>query len=565
MSGLIKKLIITTSSFTAFIFLFVPQTKALQKQQAINIAPPSFLAQIQGRSFDMPKPPLELIRQYTYESSISPVDKIDILRDVPTIDWAYEALRNLVERYDCILGFRNSGYRDNKILSRHQFASSLNSCLGKIEELFSASDDILREDIDTVLKLMQEFQTELALLRGRNDGIMSPIGELEATQFSTTTKLIEEDKTNILSDRTLLPLETNFLGKNILFTKFSTGDFPPFTDNNHTFAINLAFTKPENNNLNLDVLFYTFPIINNTNIIANTTEPETQNIINTANIIDDDGEGGATSKFSIDGDRGLGNNRTINGSHSSDRSNKARNDRDLSNISYSKPSQILLTSSNNLNSPLNYFREVKVVSALSNQSTLNRGIHSSQTPSSYSDVPLQPQALTFQTKEPLTQTDIVTSNNLANLQAFKLKNIAESLPTVNNTYGVEVSWSISDRIIIGGWSVLSKTTVSPILDMEIDRGTQNIENWAFTLAVPDLGKKGNLGRIIIGMEHWVSESSTDNFPEAKDTSLQVEAFYQYKVTNHLTLTPGVIWINAPDNNSETEDLVIGTIRTTLSF
>ena len=40
---------------------------------------------------------------------------------------------------------------------------------------------------------------------------------------------------------------------------------------------------------------------------------------------------------------------------------------------------------------------------------------------------------------------------------------------------------------------------------------------------------------------------------------------EYQVTDYLTLTPGVIWINAPDNNNDNQDLVIGTLRTTFSF
>ncbi|MFM7551092.1 MAG: iron uptake porin, partial [Cyanobacteriota bacterium] len=38
-------------------------------------------------------------------------------------------------------------------------------------------------------RLMKEFEKELAVLRGRVDGLEARVGELEATQFSTTTKL----------------------------------------------------------------------------------------------------------------------------------------------------------------------------------------------------------------------------------------------------------------------------------------------------------------------------------------------------------------------------------------
>ncbi len=162
MSGLIKKLILTTSSFTAFIS-FIPKTEALQ-QQAIKITNPNLLAQTQAQSIkynnNRQEYPLELLEQYIHENSMSQVNLVDRLRDVSPTNWAYKALVNLVERYGCIVGFEDSTYRGNQTLSRYEFAGSLNSCLSKIEELLNTSADISREEIDTLLRLMQEFQTE---------------------------------------------------------------------------------------------------------------------------------------------------------------------------------------------------------------------------------------------------------------------------------------------------------------------------------------------------------------------------------------------------------------------
>ena len=42
---------------------------------------------------------------------------------------------------------------------------------------------------DELRRLLKEFETELAILKGRVDGLEARVGELEATQFSTTTKL----------------------------------------------------------------------------------------------------------------------------------------------------------------------------------------------------------------------------------------------------------------------------------------------------------------------------------------------------------------------------------------
>ena len=102
------------------------------------------------------------------------------------------------------------------------------------------------------------------------------------------------------------------------------------------------------------------------------------------------------------------------------------------------------------------------------------------------------------------------------------------------------------------------------LEGQIDRGTQDVWNWAVTLAFPDLGKEGNLGGIVIGAEPWVTDSSINNLGE-DEISLHLEAFYQYRLSDNLAITPGIVWITAPSNNNLEVDLIIGAIRTTFTF
>ena len=64
-------------------------------------------------------------------------------------------------------------------MTRYEAAALLNACLERVTEV---TDDELK-------RLMAKFETELAILKGRVDGIESRVGELQATQFSTTTKL----------------------------------------------------------------------------------------------------------------------------------------------------------------------------------------------------------------------------------------------------------------------------------------------------------------------------------------------------------------------------------------
>lgn len=98
-------------------------------------------------------------------------------------------------------------------------------------------------------RLQEEFAVELAELRGRVDALEARSAELEANQFSTTTKLDGEiifwltdtygdraqargeasanDKTQTnLSYRVRLNFETSFTGKDLLYTRLQATDIP---------------------------------------------------------------------------------------------------------------------------------------------------------------------------------------------------------------------------------------------------------------------------------------------------------------------------------------------------
>ena len=121
---------------------------------------------------------------------MSQITNVQQLRDVSPTDWAYEALRSLVDRYGCIAGFPNQTYRGSQALTRYEFAAGLNSCLNQIERLIASSDSIDPADLETIERLSQEFESELATIGGRVDELESRTAVLEDNSFSTTTKLL---------------------------------------------------------------------------------------------------------------------------------------------------------------------------------------------------------------------------------------------------------------------------------------------------------------------------------------------------------------------------------------
>lgn len=534
-------------------------------------------AQAQTESSEL----LNQVEEYGQEGQNNPnnnlgqVTNVNQLRDVSPTDWAYEALRSLVDRYGCIAGFPNQTYRGDRSLTRYEFAAGLNSCLNQIERLIASSDSVSQEDLEAINQLNQEFEAELATLGGRVDELEGRTAVLEDSQFSTTTKLVGEavfgvasvisgsntelnqdtdddeiDRVPVFGYRTRLELETSFTGDDLLFTRLSTGNFPEFSETTGTFQGELAFAQPDDNNLNLEVLFYDRPIGENTNVLIGAFGLAADDIANTLSVLDGDGGSGAISAFgtrspiySPPGETGLGiihsfgDKLELSAGYLAGEASDPNQGAGLFNGSYSALGQLTITPFEKLGIALTYVNGYN-------------------------------------------QSDTGIGSDLANLKSLTepgedadplVPGVFEGgVPTSSNSYGAQFSYALSDRLVIGGWGGLSKVRTLDAVNVDgqiVERGSQDIWNWAATLAFPDLGKEGSMGGIIVGMEPWVSDSSIDEegFSEDEEKSLHAEAFYQYQLNDNIAITPGVIYVNKPDNNSDNDDLFIGALRTTFSF
>ena len=211
-----------------------------------------------------------------YASADEQVTSISQFSDVQPTDWAYQALSNLVERYGCVAGYPNGTFAGKKAMTRFEAAALLNACLDRVTEV-----------TDQLKKLMKEFEKELAILKGRVDGLEARVGTLEANQFSTTTKLKgstywvlganafggngsgvasrTEGGTTFNYDLRL-DLDTSFTGKDLLRTRLRAGNFGKsgFGGSQGPVGLNaleVSFEQPAGANIvGIDRLFYQFPL-----------------------------------------------------------------------------------------------------------------------------------------------------------------------------------------------------------------------------------------------------------------------------------------------------------------
>lgn len=222
------------------------------------------------------------------------VTSINQFGDVMPTDWAYQALSNLISRYGCVAGYPDGTFRGGKAMSRFEAAALLNACLDRITET-----------TDQLERLMKEFQKELAVLKGRVDGLEAQVGELEATQFSTTTKLRgkvdmvlggtkytgdfgsynnlvtrnpsgtptgpQPQEALSFNYRWTLDLDTSFTGKDLLYTRLRSGNFQnsAFGGNSNAY-VPLAMLDVANSNadeVKLDKLWYMFPMLGDNGMV----------------------------------------------------------------------------------------------------------------------------------------------------------------------------------------------------------------------------------------------------------------------------------------------------------
>ena len=234
---------------------------------------------------------LQQIEEYSLATELdefNQVTNVNQLRDVSPADWAYEALRSLVDRYGCIVGYPDQTYQGNKALSRYEFAAGLNACLNQIERLIASSEAVAKEDLETINRLLQEFEAELATIGGRVDSLEGRVAYLEDRQFSTTTKLGGEtsfalsqvfgdekadnsgdlDSITVFNFRSRLSFNTSFSGKDLLKVRLDSLNTVPFGSGEEdddpnvtgTGMTRTAFDEGSGGSVRVGKLYYTFAL-----------------------------------------------------------------------------------------------------------------------------------------------------------------------------------------------------------------------------------------------------------------------------------------------------------------
>ncbi|MBD2680547.1 MULTISPECIES: iron uptake porin [Nostoc] len=513
---------------------------------------------------------LEQVNRYSSEgkkqNSLSQVTSVSQFSDVQPTDWAFQALQSLVERYGCIAGYPNSTYRGNRALTRYEFAAGLNACLDRVTELIATAtaDLVTKQDLATLQRLQEEFSAELATLRGRVDALEARTAELEANQFSTTTKLVGEaifavsdifggntgDVNNtVFQDRVRLDLQTSFTGKDVLHTRLAAGNATAFSQiDDAGFPIDTAegtqtfqIGSTGNNSVIIDWLAYYVPIGPAQVYIAGTGGIHSDYVATNNPYFEDyDGGNGALSTFAsespiyrIGGGAGAALTLPFGKGGSILRPSSLTIGYLASNANNPGGNQGLFEGNYAALGQLNF----SIGDRLAIAATYVHGYHGAGGGN------------LFDLGGGLGSTNRVVGTGQAN-----------TLTTLNgsssNSYGIEAAFRPSDKLSVSGFISYHDITGFGADD--------DYEAWSYGLgiALPDFGKKGNVLGIFAGAEPYAR--NRPNFV-GNDVPYHFEGFYRYRVSDNISITPGVIWLTSPGQNSDNDDAIIGTLRTTFTF
>lgn len=514
-------------------------------------SPPIFLAEASEADLDAP-------------SNLEQVTSVSQLSDVQPTDWPYQALQSLVERYGCIVGYPNKTFQGNRALSRYEFAAGLNACLDKIQELIAAAtaDLVTKADLETIKRLQEEFAGELATLRSRIDTLAMRTATLEKQQFSPTTKLAGEiifaassvlggdrangqqaDRIPTLGDRVRLNLLTSFTGRDQLITRLQAGNFVPLGNTTATgeglgaLLTNegrLEFDGDSGNRLGIGLLQYRFPLGERTTVYL----------------------AGAGNGF-VDIDASFQLTPYFDGS--------AVSLFGLRNPIYNYSFGAGLGLRHQFNDLLELNLGYLVPDAIASNPTEKNGLFDGQYGA------LAQLILNFSPSARIGFTYINAyapfPSRLQPEDAFNLGATGSNLANSNfgtavniNAYGISGTVDLTPRLALSGW-------VGYANQRYIGKGDGQIWNWLVGVAFPDLLSKGSVGGLLVGMEPKLTDIDrrVNGGQTDRDTSLHVEAYYKYRVNDNIAITPGLIWLTAPNHDARNDDVFIGVLRTVFYF
>jgi hypothetical protein len=130
------------------------------------------------------------------------ITSVEELRDVDSSSWAYQALADLVEKYDVIEGYPDYTFKGQHNATRNELAAALNALIKAVGRDLArlGAEKANKSDLATLAKLQDEFRNELAALNARTSALESRASAIEAKNSEQDNRLDLLEKTQFHGD-----------------------------------------------------------------------------------------------------------------------------------------------------------------------------------------------------------------------------------------------------------------------------------------------------------------------------------------------------------------------------
>ncbi|WP_310484885.1 iron uptake porin [Chamaesiphon sp. VAR_48_metabat_403] len=540
------------------------------------------------------------------ETNTEQIEQATQATEIKPGDWAYQTLQALSSKYSC-----GNTPKDNKVLSREEFATSLNGCVQSIEELVARrprravkkrkvvpapsivtpppaapeittppaptpveppapqveqEEVVSQQDLDRLKGLVQSFSAELQGVDSRLQAAEDKVTKLQAQSFSTTTKLNGEAI--------------------FAFSGYNTGRSAGVGTNGTT-----ANTLSDRVRLNFDTSFTGKDRLRTRLESRNT--PQFNSGVTGTNM----------TRLGFDGDS-TNNTSVALLNYGFPISPETRITVDVVGARFNDHlytfNPILTSSGSGAISRFGRFNPVYRLSTEGSALTVNHKFSNELDFAIGYAVPnINAAASTAQGSGLFSGSNAIISQ--LNIRPAKDLNLGlvygrayttnggninggtgsiaanspfGAVPTSANYYSFQTSYKLSPSFVLSGWAGFTEANRETAAG-----GNASTSNYAISFAFPDFGQKGNNLAFIVGIPPKLnsrtgtglgaanaqSPSTTATTQGNPDTSYHIEALYRVKLSDNLAITPGLLLITNPEHNRANPTEYVGTIRSTFTF
>jgi hypothetical protein len=138
-------------------------------------------------------------------------------------------------------------------------------------------------------------------------------------------------------------------------------------------------------------------------------------------------------------------------------------------------------------------------------------------------------------------------------------------PVKLNSVGGTVTWRFSPKVALSGYGA------AIFVDDSSNRvnASTTFTSWMVGLHLKDLLQSGSSAGIIFGQPLFRSDAGgvaqLTPAGETRATPYHLEAYYRFRVSDNISITPGAFVLFNPEGDSRNDTTTVGVLRTTFTF